>query len=363
MKTFKTYKYKLYNRDYKELDEIVDLSSWIYNHCIALHRRYYKLFKKSLNKFKLQKHLVKLKQTERFKDWNKVPSQAVQDITDRIQRAYKLFCTNLKLGKKTSPPHFQKRTKYHSFTTKQSGYKLLDDNKIKVGSKIYSYFKSREVVGEIKTLTVKRTHRGYYIYLVVEQVQVVHKAVTTGKSVGFDFGMKTFLTASDGNDINIPQFLKLSLDKMKRLSKRFSKRKRGSRTSLNKLHEKVANQRKDLHWKLAHSLTDMYDLIVFETLDLTSMLKHCQKKINDFGFGNFLSILQYIAKQKRKVIHFVDKYFPSSKTCSECGWMNVDLKLSDRVFECQGCGLVHDRDYNASINIHREGTSSLNLIL
>ena len=89
------------------------------------------------------------------------------------------------------------------------------------------------------------------------------------------------------------------------------------------------------------------------------MMKSCQKKIMDFGFDSFIQILKYVAKQKGKIVHFVDKWFPSSKLCSECGWKYDDLKLSDRQWTCQKCGYVHNRDHNASINIIREGTSSL----
>ena len=360
MKQIKTYKYKLYNRDAtKHLDRILDLSSWIYNHCIALHRRYYRYYKKQLNKYQLQKHLTKLKKLH--EEWNEVPSQAIQDITDRIDRAYKLFYANLKLKKKTSVPHFQKRQNYCSFTTKQAGYKLLEGNKIKISDRVYSYWKSREIKGEIKTLTVKRTGRGYYIYLVCEEEVSYPKQVTSGNRVGFDFGMKNFLTASDGNNVSMPLFLKKNLNKLARLSHKFSKSKgkRGSKRTLLKLHEKVANQRKAMHWKLAHTLTSMYDVLCFETLELQTMLKLCQKKIMDFGFASFINILQYVAKQKGKAIVFVDKWFPSSKLCSECGWKNDNLKLSDREWVCVQCGCVHDRDYNASVNILREGTSSL----
>ena len=358
----KTYKYKLYNRDStKHLDRIFSLSGWIYNHCIALNRRYYRRYKKSLNKYELQKHLTKLKKTERFQSWNEVPSQAIQDITDRIDRAYRLFYSNLKAGRKTSIPHFQKSAKYSSFTTKQAGYKILDGNKIRIADKIYPYWKSREIEGTIKTLTVKRTFRGYYIYLVCEQEVSLPKEVTSGNRVGFDFGMKTFLTASDGNDINIPLFLKINLNRLRRKSKQFSKLKgrRGSRKSLNKIHEKISNQRNDMHWKLAHRLTDMYNFLYFETLELKSMFKSCQKKINDFGFYAFVQILKYVAKQKGKIVHFVDKWFPSSKLCSCCGWKNENLKVKDRIFTCDACGFVENRDFNASLNILREGTSSL----
>ena len=362
MNQIKTYKFKLYNRNAtKHLDRIFVLSARIYNHCIALNRRYYSRYNKSLNKYQLQKHLTKLKKQEKYKFWNEVPSQAIQDITDRIDRAYKLFYSNLKSGKKTSIPHFQKSIKYCSFTTKQAGYKLLDGNKIKIHKKIYLYWKSREVEGNIKTLTVKRTFRGYYIYLVAEQEVSLPKEVTSGNSVGFDFGMKTFLVASNGNDINIPLFLKTNLNRLRRKSKKFSKLKgrRGTRKSLNKLHEKISNQRKDMHWKLAHGLTDVYDLLYFETLEVKTMFKSCQKKINDFGFYTFIQILKYVAKQKGKVVHFVDKWFPSSKLCSSCGWKNKNLQVKDSVFVCDECGFVEDRDFNASLNVLREGASSL----
>ena len=360
----KTYKYKLYNRDaLKHLDRIIDLSSWVYNHCIALHRRYYRLYKKHLNKYQLQKHLTKLKRTEKFASWKEVPSQAIQDITDRIDRSYLMFYKNIKLKKKSSPPHFQKKVNYCSFTTKQAGFKLLEGDKIRIADHVFPYWNSRPVNGKIKTLIVKRTTREYHIYLAVEEEVNIPKPVTSGKSVGFDFGMKKFLTASDGNNVDMPLFLKKSLKQLRLLAQKFSKSrgKFGSRKSLSKLHEKISNQRNDMHWKLAHQLTSAYDFIIFETLDLQSMYKSCQKKIMDFGFASFISILEYLAKQKGKIVHFVDKYFPSSQLCFDCGYQNVEIKdTSIREWTCPQCGCVHDRDHNASKNIEREGTSSLN---
>ena len=168
MVELKTYKYKLYNRDaLKYLDNILVIAGRIYNHCIALHRRYYGIYHKMLNKYQLQKHLTKLK--KQYPDWNEVPSQAIQDITDRIDRAYRVFFSNLKAGKKTNPPHFQKSTKYRSFTTKQAGYKFHDFNKVKIGKKDFPYWNSRDFDGKIKTLTVKRKSNDFYIYIVVEQ--------------------------------------------------------------------------------------------------------------------------------------------------------------------------------------------------
>ena len=142
MVELKTYKYKLYNRDaLKYLDGILVIAGRIYNHCIALHRRYYGIYHKMLNKYRLQKHLTKLK--KQYPEWNEVPSQAIQDITDRIDRAYRLFFSNLKAGKRTNPLHFQKTAKYRSFTTKPAGYKFHDVNKVKIGKKDFPYWNSR----------------------------------------------------------------------------------------------------------------------------------------------------------------------------------------------------------------------------
>ena len=124
-----TYKYKLYRtKRLKHLHQIVNIAGIIYNHCIALHKRYYKLYGKSLNKYQLQKHLTKLKKLPKYAYWKQVPSQAIQDITDRIDRAYRLFFKNQKQGIKSSPPSFKKVKKYKSFTLKQVNHPKNQDN-------------------------------------------------------------------------------------------------------------------------------------------------------------------------------------------------------------------------------------------
>ena len=127
----KTYCFKFYNsKRNKHLHRLIDLSAEIYNHCIALHKRYYKLYKMHLNKSRLQAHITKLKKFERYKHWNNLGSQAIQEITDRIENAYTLFFRSLKRKVRCAPPSFKKRVKYKSFTLKQAGYKLLDDNAV-----------------------------------------------------------------------------------------------------------------------------------------------------------------------------------------------------------------------------------------
>ena len=363
MVELKTYKYKLYNRDaLKYLDSILVIAGRIYNHCIALHRRYYSMYHNSLNKYQLQKHLTKLKKL--YPEWNEVPSQAIQDITDRIDRSYRLFYSNLKSRKKTNPPHFQKTAKYHSFTTKQSGYKFHDFNKVKIGKKDFPYWNSRKIDGKIKTLTVKRKSSGYYIYVVVEKEIASEEWTKSGEIVGFDFSLNNFLVSSNGDDCSMPKLLRMNLNSLRNLSEKYrkSKGKRGSLRTLQKLHEKVANQRSDMHWKLARQMCRNYDVMVFETLDLANMAKTYKKSMYDFGFNTFLSILEYVAHKTGKTVMYADKYFPSSQLCSECGYQNHDLKdVSIRHWICPKCGTHHDRDLNAARNLCKVGASTFGI--
>ena len=360
MAELKTYKYKLYNRDsLKYLDDILVVSGHIYNHCIALHRKYYALYHKSLHKYDLQKHLTRLK--KRNQDWYIVPSQAVQDIADRIDRSYRLFYSNLKKGLKTNPPHFQKSAKYKSFTTKQNGYKFFEDNKIRIGTKIFPYWKSRSFNGKVKTLTIKRKSSGYYIYAVVEQESKTEPLAKSGKIVGFDFSLNNFLVASDGSDCSIPKLLRKNLKSLRNLSEKYRKSngKRGSLRILQKLHEKVSNQRNDLHWKLARRFCKNYDVMVFETLDLVNMEKRYKKSMYDFGLNDFLSKLEYLSHKTGKTVMYADKYYPSSQLCSSCGFKNEALKdIRIREWTCPKCGKSHDRDVNASLNLYKVGAST-----
>jgi len=280
---------------------MVHLSAEIYNHCIALHRGYYRLYKVYLKKTKLQAHLTKLKKLECYKHWNNLNSQAIQDITDRIERAYTLFFRNLKRKIKCSPPGFKKRKKYKSFLLKQTGYKFGNDNTVCIMKKQYKFWKSRDFDGKIKTVTIKRNSIGdFYIYVVCElDTSISPIKIRSGKSVGFDFGVKNYLTASDKNNIESPLFFKQSQNKLKKSHKVLSRKKKGSNNrwkalqTLDKQYIKIVNQRKDFQFKLANQLCKEYDIICLESLNLKGMQKRWGKKISDLSHGNFVSILKH----------------------------------------------------------------------
>ena len=364
----KTLSFKLYNsRKNKYLHQKIDISGKIYNHLIALNRKYYNLFKKRPSKYQIQKHITKLKKLKKYTFWKIVPSQSIQDITDRIERAYILFFSNLKNKIKCSPPSFKKVKKYKSITLKQAGYKLLEKNKIKIQSQIYKYFKSREIPKNIKTITIKRNLIGdVYLFISID-IKESKDHVLTGKIAGFDFGLKTFLTSSDKKKIISPEFFKNSLKKIKRAHKNLSRKKLKSknrikaRIDLARIYKKLSDSRKDFFFKLAHDITDKYDYIFLEDLNLKGMKKLWGRKISDLAFYEFMLILKYIANKKGKTVHQVDRFFPSSRLCSNCNEKNKTLSLKERVWTCTSCNKKHDRDVNAAINNAREGASSLGL--
>ena len=364
----KTFCFKLYHSDHNhEIMRQINAAGLIYNHCIALHKRYYKLYGKYLDKSKLQKHLVKLKKHARFAYIGEIGSQAVQDVTDRIDRAYNLFWSNLKGKKKSSPPKFKKVRRYKSFTLKQAGWKLDETRcKIRIGKKWYGYFQSRKIEGKVKTVTIKRDAVGdIYIYLVCDvQCEVVKQR--TGKSVGFDFGLKQFLTGSDGHDIKSPYFFMLNIKKIRKKCRSLSRKQEGShnrnraRKELARAYRKMDNQRKDFHFKTARKLCEEYSVIFLETLNMKGMARRWGRKVHSLGFYNFVEILKYEAMKLGTQIIFVDRYLPSSQLCSVCGYKNPALKdLKIREWECPNCHTMHDRDKNAAKNILMAGASAI----
>lgn len=361
----RTYRFKLYSsKRNRKLHRQINAAGLVYNHCIALHKRYYKLFGKLLNIYQLQKHLTKLKGISRFAYIKEIGSQAVQDVTQRIDRAYKLFFRNLKSKIRTAPPSLKKIKKYKSFTLKQAGWKLDEDgNSIKIGKQRYRYAQSRKIDGKIKTLTVKRDALGdIYLYFVCETSE--NKVLArTGKSVGFDFGLKIFLNASDGRDIASPLFFKQNANAIKMANRNLSRKAKGSnnrkkaKIALARLHKKVANQRDNFHWQTANKLVGEYALICIEDLNLKAMQKRFGRKISDLGFSDFVNKLKYKAHRAGASVIEIDRFFPSSQLCSECGYRNTETQiLKIRKWTCPKCGNIHNRDRNASINIEREGS-------
>ena len=302
-------------------------------------------------------------------------SQGIQEVTDRIYKSYQAFFrwAKTRTGPRKSPPKLRPFRKYKSFTLKQAGWNLNQETgEVKIGKNKFRYNKSRDIKGEIKTVTIKRDSVGdwYVIFScdLGDEYRPEKIKPMTGKNAGFDFGLKTFLKSSDEDEYQSPQPLAKSIKELKRKNRVLSRKTKGSknrkkaRKTIARLHRKIARQRTDFHFKLALQLIDRYDKMFFETLSISAMKKLWGRKVSDLGLYSFLRILEFKASENYRSINYVGRFFPSSKLCSKCGSIKNkgELKLKDRVYKCE-CGHEMDRDLNAAINILREGASFLGL--
>ena len=189
----------------------------------------------------------------------------------------------------------------------------------------------------------------------------------TDKQVGIDLGVKDFVITSDGEVFENKHFLKKEEKKLKRLQNQLSKKKKGSnnrekqRVKIAKLFERITNKKEAYIHYVVNELLESYDTIFMEDLNIQGLLKNhsLAKAISEVGFYKFKEILSNKALVNDKQVVFVDRFYPSSKTCSVCGYKKEDLKLSDREWTCPNCGTKHDRDINAAVNILLEGKRML----
>ncbi len=358
----KTFKFKLYHsKRNKYLHQQINAASSIYNHCIALHKRYYRMFGKYLTPGKLKHHIAKRRRKSSY--WSLLGSQATQDVIERIDRGYQQFFKSYQC-RKSGIPRFKSYKKYKSFTLKQAGYKFLGGNQIRIGKKVYKFFASREILGKIKTITIKRDRLGdIYIFVVTDYVEKEIYPLS-GKSIGIDFGLKDYLITSEEQKYKSPEFFKQGLNKTQKLAKLLSKKKQGSRNrerarkNLAIHHKKLKNQREDYQWKLARKLLKEFDNIYLEDLCLKGMVKRWGRKISDLAHAELVKKISYLATKLGKFVGQIDRFFPSSKTCNICLNKLDSLPLKVREWQCLGCKAVHDRDINAAKNIKKVGAST-----
>lgn len=352
-----TYKYKLYSsKKNNRLNKMLDEACFVWNHALALQKRYYALFKKYIPCNALKKHFAKrIKRTY-------LHSQTVQEIIERLDIAYNRFFK--RIAKR--PPKFKRRVDFESFAFKQGGF-ILNGNTFRINSinTTFKFFLSRQYQGTVKQVRVKRSHlQEYYLCIITDGHSKTYTKAHNGASVGIDFGLKTYLTLSDGNVVTNPQFLKKNLSLLRKSSKGLSRKAKGSnhrkrcKQSLNRVYEYVTNCRKDFQYKLSHDLCRTYDYIFIEDLNLQGMSRLWGRKMNDIAHGEFINILYSVANKYSVTVHKIDKWYPSSKLC-DCGYKYDKLSLHERKWICPECGQIHDRDIHAANNILRRGIYEL----
>ena len=367
MKTRRTLKYRLYhNRRNKRLHQRIDVAGLIWNHMVALQRRTYRLGGKYISRYDMQRHLAKLrKHSPRYAHWQLLGSQAVQELAERHDKAYqRFFAYKRGKGPRHGRPRFKKVKQYSSFTLKQAGWKYEGGNRIFIHGTTYNFSFSRLVAGDIKTVTVKRDSLDQ-LWICLSVIQDAPEIVegSTGHSGGFDFGLKAFLTDHEGNEYHSPEFLKAELNEIARLNRELSRKQKGSnnrqkaKRRLAKAHARIADKRRDAHWKLAHELCTRFGLICLETLNLDGMKRLWGRKVSDLGFAEFAGILHQVAAKTGAEIVQVDRWLPTSKACAACGVLQ-EIPLSVRHFDCPDCGWSCSRDQNAALNILAAGLSA-----
>jgi putative transposase len=345
---------------------------WAYNWGLQVKRERYTASKTSPTAIELHRELNALKKTE--VPWMyQVSKCAPQEALWNLDAAFHHFfrrCTLKKQGK------WKGKLGYPQYKTKKKGlgsFRLT--GRIVVSEKAIVLprlgrlrLKEREYLPTkgvtILSATVSEQAGHWYVSLQVEEEQVVTE--NSGPVVGIDLGVKSLATLSDGEVIPNPRHLKRRLKKLKRLQRMVSRRKKGSKNrkkavrKLAKLHRQIKNQRRNTLHQVTTRLAKIKSVLVIEDLNVSGMLKnhHLAQAIGDVGFAEFKRQLLYKAAWYGSRVLLADRWEPSSKRCSGCGWLDADLTLSDRTFHCQQCRLVLDRDLNAAINLEKLAGSS-----
>ena len=365
----KAYRFRLYpsTEQERKLNEQLESCRQLYNSFLIERRYAYRGQKKSLTYNHQQNEMPELKQE--FEEYKEIHSQVLQDVARRADRAYQNFYRRIREKKqgvrqKAGFPRLKGKGQYNSLTYPQSGFHLMENGHLKL-SKIgeLRMFQHRDIVGEIRTLNISREQTGkWYASFSVKRDNLVFRPEHTGNTIGIDAGLLHLSTMSDGTVIDPPHFLMKSEKRITKAQRNLSRKQIGSsnrkkaRIILSKQHKKVKDQREDFAHKLSNRLVQNNDLIVFEDLNIRSMVKnhHLAKSIADASWNTLIQYTTYKAESAGKLVVSVDPG-NTSRTCSRCGYKKESLQLSNRVFRCDSCGYEIDRDLNAAINIHNKG--------
>ena len=334
---------------------------FVFNKFLHERKEKYLNEKTSLNYYDNARTLTDLKKEEDF-DWLKeINSQSLQSAIRNLDSAYKNF-----FNKQNKFPRFKSKYDKQSFKIPQNA--LINEGKLvipkfKEGIKVNLH---REIEGEILFATITKSTTGkYYVSITCE---VNYKPFDkTGSKVGIDTGIKDLAILSDGKTYENIKVLKSKLKKLKYQQRQLSKKQKGSNSrqkqkiKLSLTHEKITNIRKDYLHKISTEIVKNQDIISVEDLSVKNMMKNHKlaQSLSDVSLGMFYTMLEYKSKWNDKSFVKIDRFFPSSKTCSNCGWVYQDLNLSIREWTCSSCNIHHDRDLNAAKNILKQGINIL----
>ncbi len=356
----KAYKFRLYPNKEQEIlfNKTFGCVRFIFNKMLGDKIEHYKETKEKLNNTPAQ-------YKKEFEWLKEVDSLALANAQMNLQTAYNNFFRSPKTG---FPKFKSKKKNKNSYTTNnQNGTINIIDKQIKLPKIGLVKMKQHRIIPseqKIKSATISKTPSGkYYVSILVEYNFIPPViSLNKNKALGLDYASHSFYVDSQNREAGYPKFYRNALGKLKKEQRKLSLMKYSSnnyykqKLRVAKLHERVANQRKDWIHKLSTELANKYDYICVEDINLQNIAQSLKlgKSTNDNGFGMFRVILDYKLSERGKKLIKIDKWFPSSKMCRFCGNINKELTLADRVWTCI-CGEVINRDENAAINIMNVG--------
>lgn len=359
----KAYKYKLLPDEEQTvlLNKHFGSIRFIYNYFLNERKTEYETNKNTLNYYDNAKSLTELKHNDDYSWLKEINSQSLQYSLKCLDGAYQNF-----FKYKKGFPKFKSKKHKNSFAVPQSvkvNGDYLHIPKFKNGIRM---IKHRPFNGIVKSCTISLTSTNeYFVSILVDTAHVPYEK--TGKTVGIDLGLKDFVITSDKKRYKNNRYTKTYERELKAAQQHLSRKTKGSnryneqRLKVAKIHKKITNSRIDNLHKVSTDLVKNYDTIILEDLNVKGMIKNhkLSKHISDASWGKFVELLTYKASWNDKNLIKIDRFFPSSKTCNKCGYINQDLNLTMREWTCNACHSHLDRDINASLNILKEGIKIL----
>ena len=370
MNTYKAYKLRIYPTDSQRelIEKTFGCTRYIYNNFLAERKNKYE---ESKIKVHVYEQLHELTDLKREKEWlREIDSCALQACVYNLDDAFQKFF------KGNGYPKFRAKGVHESFRTnntlntyKDKKYESIriDFNKRIITLpklkevKFRGYRTTKEIIGKIKSATISKDTNKYFVSVLVE-MPFIKYSISPTSIVGLDLGIKNFIVTSNGEKLK--NEVKINEKRLKGLQKWLSRCKPGSKNrykvklKIQRLYLKIRNARKHMIYKLANNILKENDIVAVESLDVKNMYQvhKIAKHLNQVPINEFIRVLKYKSNWLGKKVVEINKYYPSSQCCNRCDYKNEDVKdLSIRKWTCPKCGMIHDRDINASINIMFEG--------